>query len=70
MEITAEMIEKRRKENISNSQKKWREKNRDKVNAYAREWRARYKAKHGVSYNIANGRKLAEAQLREEMENK
>lgn len=68
MRITDEMIEQRRLENKRKAQKKWRDANRDKVNAYARAWKAKYKAEHGVSYSIANERSVAERQLRAEME--
>lgn len=33
--------------------KQWRDKNKDKVNAYHREWRNNYKKLNGISYDQA-----------------
>lgn len=68
MRITYEMIEQRRMENKRKAQQKWREANRERVNEYARNWRAKYKEEHGESYELASARRRAERELRAEME--
>ena len=51
--ITAEMIEERRKQ---------------RKREYLKEWRKRYKAEHGVTYNRVCELRRAERELRQELE--
>lgn len=66
MEITAEMIERRAIENQKNYMRAWREKNKDKVNAYHREWKRKFEEEHGMTYQKAYELRKAERELREE----
>lgn len=61
--ITDEMIEKRRLENQRIYKQKWRDKNKERVNQYARMWHRKYREEHGVSYRIDRERIKAREQL-------
>ena len=66
-EITAEMIDERRRAKQREYKKRWEQKNREYLRAYQKAWRDKYKQEHnGTSYETARLRKIAEAELRQE----
>lgn len=65
--ITEEMIEARRKENARKASETWRANNRERYNAYQRDWLRRFKEEHGETYAHYCGRKKAERELKQEL---
>lgn len=62
-EITAEAIEKRRREKQAAAHKKWADNNREYLKQYRKAWRDKYKAEHGECYETARLRAKAKAEL-------
>lgn len=68
MTITEEMIIERAKKDRREYMREYRAKNRERTNAYQREWNRKFKETTGISYSTALLMKKAEKELRAEME--
>ncbi len=62
-EITAEAIEKRRKEKQAAAHKKWADNNKEYLRQYRKKWRDRYREENGECYETALARRKARAEL-------
>lgn len=66
--ITEQMIAERARENRRAYQRAYREKHREAINAYKRNWNKAYKEKNGKAYSTMLLERRAERELRAEME--
>lgn len=62
-EITAEAVEKRRKEKQAEAHRNWVNNNREYVRQYRKAWRKRYFEEHGTVYETDRARAKARAEL-------